>query len=339
MVGFATRSFTAICLIATVVACRAQSIAPIKLNLDTDFHAQSVLGGRTVDGNYSGSLRLRSEFSQSWNVELYGRLNSLPVAQFPSARDFGLQQASIEKSWRTDRLQLGLVRLPFGIYDTQETYASGLVGYPLPRSDYGLTSVDWGVPGAKWSGGSPGLQFEAAGFAGRAAGIWGNYNDLGGGALRLQTYTGGAIVGVSHWEGYFTQPVRGYGGPVSQRTAVSISGIDLRFTRPHLLLRGELLAGAMGGKQMLGGYLDLYYHLPKFQRVTLVARAEELRPNPDEPAGRQLTLGVRYTAAPDWILSVNWSRNNFDRAYQDTWTPYSGKSGALLLQVYHKAPF
>ena len=74
------------------------------------------------------------------------------------------------RSWRRTgaedggRVQAGLVRLPFGIYDPRETYASGLIDYPMPRGDYYYHSVDWGAPGVAWSGGPAHLQIEAAGF-------------------------------------------------------------------------------------------------------------------------------------------------------------------------------
>ncbi len=66
-----------------------------------------------------------------------------------------VQQASVEKEWggTAGRAQAGLVRLPFGIHDTRETYASGLIDYPLARGDYFYHSLDWGAPGVAWSGG------------------------------------------------------------------------------------------------------------------------------------------------------------------------------------------
>ena len=324
---------------AAASVCAAQSSTPFKLDFDTDVRASSVVGSRSLSGDYRGTLALDGGLGRGWNMEVYAHLGDRLIGSGPALGDVVFQQASVEKEWSSQRLEVGLVRLPFGIYDYRETYASGIIDYPLARTDYGYSSVDWGVPGAKWTGGSPNLQIEAAAFAGRSSGVWGNVNDAGGAALRLQTYRKGIILGASHWEGYLHLPAEPYnsygpaytpeGGP---RSAVSISGLDVRFTRPHLLIRGELLAGTLDGQQMNGWYLDIYYHLPKYQQFTFVARAEAMRPDSDEPIGRQITFGVRYTAARDWTLAVNWRRNNFDHAYSNSWTSFSGTSGMVYFQ-------
>lgn len=333
-----------LCQITVTTYCSAQSIAPTKLNIDSDFRMSSVVGNKSWAGQYTGTVALHSGLADGWNVEVYGRLKETPMGYLATPGDVVLQQALIEREWKSQHLQFGLVRLPFGIYDYRETYSSGLIDYPLPRVDYGLNSVDWGVPGGKWIGGSPKLQVEAAAFAGKSSGVWGNQNGVGGAALRVQTYLRGVILGASHWEGYLNLPeapgdsgVPTFSVAPSGRTLVHMSGIDVRFTRPHLLLRGEFLAGTLGDRQMEGWYLDVYYHLPKYQQFTIVARVEALRPDPALLYGRQVTLGVRYTAARDWTLAVNWRRNNFDHAYADSWTSYSGTRGTVFLQIYHKS--
>ena len=68
----------------------------------------------------------------------------------------------MEKELSGQRLRAGIVQIPFGISDTRETYASGIIDYPMARGDYGYNSVDWGAPGVSWLGGSPNLQIEAA---------------------------------------------------------------------------------------------------------------------------------------------------------------------------------
>jgi len=315
--------------------CNAQSPTATRLDIDTDVRASKVIGNKSADSHYTGSLGLRTGFAGGWTVDIYGHLNTTKTGWIPGITDLIVQQASVEKTWSTQRLQVGLVRLPFGIYDYRETYASGLIDYPMPRVDYGLRSLDWGVPGAKWSGGTSKLQVEAAGFAGRSSGVWGNFNDTVGGAVRVQAYFPGVIIGASHWQG--TMGLPDWTSGAVRHNSVHMDGIDIRYTRPHLVVRGELLYGALGGRQMEGAYVDVYYHLPKYQRITLVARAELLKPDPGLPYGDQLTFGIRYIAHPDWVLAMNWRTNNFNKAYQATWTPYSGSKGALFLQIYHKA--
>ncbi len=90
---------------------------------------------------------------------------------------------------------------------------------------------------------------------------------------------------------------------------------------------------------MYGWYLDIYYHLPKYEKFTLVARLEALTPGKDDPVGKQVTLGVRYTADAHWIFSLHWRRNNGSSSYKPSWTPYAGRSGDFLFQVYRKFRF
>jgi|GEM_PF-1472229 len=311
-------------LVSAVGSSHAQPSGQPAIELDFDFQARLAAVGNSSSSLHSSTVQLTDAFNSSWKVNLYGA---------DRRGVFLAQQASVEKQWGNQRLQGGIIRLPFGIYDLQETYATGLIDYPMARSDYRLNSVTWGVPGIAWSGGSPNLQVEAAGFNGRSAGVWSNPNIVGGEALRVQTYSKGLILGASHWDGYMQ-----FGPDTSPHRGVSVSGLDVRYTRPHLLLRGEYLAGRLSGLQMHGWYLDAYYHLPKYAKFTLVGRLEELKPGSDLPRGQQVTLGVRYTAAPDWIFSVNWRKNNGESMYEYSWTPPAGKGGDFLFQVYHKLP-
>ncbi|MDX1932187.1 MAG: hypothetical protein SFU56_06255 [Capsulimonadales bacterium] len=230
------------------------------------------------------------------------------------------------------RLQLGIVRLPFGIYDYRETYNSGLIDYPMPRVDYAFSAVDWGVPGAQWTGGSDRWQVEAARFNGNGAGVWSNLNGVDGTALRVQTFAPpGLVVGVSGWQGRQAA----FPGQ-SERKPVRLIGADWRWARPYLLVRGEVLAGTLAGDPMRGAYLDLYYRLPDRVRWTLVARGEFLKPTSVAPTARQITLGGRWNVDADLSLALNWRRNNMDRAYGFTWTTVSGTRGEFLFQLLRR---
>ena len=77
-----------------------------------------------------------------------------------------------------------------------------------------------------------------------------------------------------------------------------MTGLDLRYTKTQLLLRGEYLFGTLAGDHMRGWYLDAYYRLPQHEHWSLVARIERLKPGEDDPESRQFTLGVRYVATP-----------------------------------------
>jgi hypothetical protein len=309
------------CLLRPAVCAAQSEKLPLntRLDLDYDFRSRLAGSGGTQSQLYDGSTRLAIDPADKLHVEVF------------AARKYGslqIQQASIASDLRSSTLEAGVIRLPFGIYDYRETYASGIIDYPIPRVDFGLNSLDWGVPGAKWSGGGPKLQVEAAAFDGRAAGVWSNLNNVGGAACRLQTSFRDAIIGFSRWDGFFDT---NFGQNV--RSTAHVNGLDLRYTRPHLLVRGEYLFGAVG-QRMEGAYLDLYYHLPKFAKWTLATRGEFLRPGPAMPTRSQLTLGVRYTSSPQWILAVNWRKNN--HGYNYSWAPDTGSRGDLFFQVYRK---
>ncbi len=302
----------------------AQVERPV-VELNTDIRSRVAGVGKSGTGLYDASARLTAGLAPGLRLNIYGNRrygNLLP------------QQATLEKQWGPQRLQAGMVRLPFGIYDTRETYASGLIDYPMPRSDYFFNSVDWGAPGIAFSGGSPTVQLEAAYFNGRSSGLWGNANPVGGAAFRAQTYVKGVILGVSRWDGF---SVTQYNKDTRQN--VHVTGLDWRFTQPHLLVRGEFLLGSFGNDHANGSYVDVYYHLPKYAKFTLVGRLEYLKPGQADPTGRQITLGLRYAATPQWIFSVNWRKNNGENFYKPSWTPLAGRSGDWLFQAYHKLHF
>ncbi len=299
-----------------------------------------------MHGEIDLDLRSRVAAVGGSSSKLYDRTVSLEEALAPglSAKFVGsnrfhgsnVQQATIEQSTGNGRVQAGVIRLPFGIYEHQETYASGLIDYPMPRVDYAYNSVDWGVPGASWSGGTANLQLEAAAVSGDALGDWNNHNHVDGLVGRAQAYFGTCILGISRWDGHQNPFPDAYAAP---NEAVHLTGLDIRYTRPHLMMRGEYIAGELAGDQTRGWYLDAYYRLPQLEKWSLVGRVEQLKPGTSDPMSRQITVGVRWVAARDWILSVDLRANNMNKAYSPSWTAYAGGMGDLLFQAYHKITF
>lgn len=303
-------------------AGRAQAPAASGV-LDLDLRARIAAAGSSGAKLHATTLRLGIVLAPGVRIRAYG------THRYGA---FAAQEALVEKEWGGDagRAQAGLVRLPFGIYDPRETYASGLIDYAMPRGDYYYHSVDWGVPGVVWSGGPPRLQVEAAGFSGRGTGIWDNQARVRGGAARAQTYVGDAILGLSRWDGALQDvPTSPAGRPVH------MTGLDLRYTKTQLLVRGEYLFGTLAGDHMRGWYVDAYYRLPQHEHWSLVARVERLKPGDDDPESRQLTLGVRWVATREWTLAANWRHNN-GPFYAPTWTPSALKGGDILLQAYRR---
>jgi hypothetical protein len=227
-----------ILLIGLLRAANAQSGQAPRVELDFDVRARTSADIAPRVALFTGSIQLQSSLAPGWHLDLYGAHTTSALLAIPTNGAFLAQQAAIEYSWAAQRLQAGIIRLPFGIYDNRETYASGIIDYPLARVDWAWASVNWGVQGFKYTASSPKLQLEAAGFGGQGAGQWNNHTNVGGGAIRLQTSARDLIAGLSRWDGYIN---------ADDREEVHLSGLDLRYTRPHLLLRGEYLLGLMGG--------------------------------------------------------------------------------------------
>lgn len=312
---------------------RAQELKPYSLQFNTDLRARIGSTGASKATAYDNAVGLGLRLAPGWQFRYTGgQQNANGLTGYGGIfNKFVTQEAALERQWASGlRMELGIVRLPFGLYDNREMYAAGIIDYPLLRGDYALQSVNWGVPGIRIGGGSPRLQGELAVFGGQSAGMWNNLNNTRGVAGRIQVYQGNLILGVSHWNGSQSVSRRNPGERGTQ-----VTGLDMRYTLPHLLLRGEYLAGNLGGERADGWYLDFYYHLPKYEKFTFVGRVEEFRPKSNSGIGKQWTLGLRYTLNSDWILALNWRRNN-GIPYSGTWTPPTTRSGDLFFQVYHK---
>ena len=311
-----------VALLSFAGTAHAQTVSSVN-ELDLDLRGRIAASGASGTKLYTSALRTNTTLAPGVHLQLYG------THRYGL---YGVQQASIEKEWggTAGTAAAGIIRLPFGIYDLRETYASGLIDYPLARGDYAYHAVDWAVPGVMWSGGPPSVQVEAAAFGGRGTEIWDNTGQVRGAAGRVQTYAGTAILGFSRWDG------EAQNSPASVRMQpVHLNGFDLRYTRTQLLVRGEYLFGTLSGSRMTGWYVDAYYRLPQYEHWSLVGRVERLLPGSNAAEGRQTTLGVRYVAARDWTLAVNWRHNN-GPAYGKYWTPAAFGRGDVLLQAYHR---
>ena len=326
--SFLCLSLLGLACLSFLAPVRAQSSAPAINEIDLDFRTR--YDSYSATGSRLAALTLRNETPLAPGVRF----------RVYAAHRYGLdaaQEAVVEKDWggTAGRVDAGLVRVPFGIYDPRETYASGLIDYPMTRGDYAYHSVDWGAPGVFWSGGPANLQIEAAGFGGKGTGIWDNASEVSGGAVRAQTSLssdrlGSAILGLSRWDGTLHDKNTSL---VSR--PVHMTGLDLRYTRNELLLRGEYLFGTLAGSQDRGWYLDTYYRLPRQQRWTLVARVEALKPDDRFAESRQLTLGVRAVLSPDWTLAANWRTNN-GHSYGPNWTLSAPGRGDIFLQAFRR---
>jgi hypothetical protein len=113
----------------------------------------------------------------------------------------------------------------------------------------------------------------------------------------------------------------------------------MRYGAGHWVLRGEFIAGESAGNPTTGGYMDAYFRLPRYERWTVVSRLSYLKPDDDDPPGRELTFGLRWVPTSDWVLSANYRLNNGDSMYDTSWTDPTGFSRSLEFQAYRIVDF
>src|SRR5207244_12199251 len=90
----------------------------------------------------------------------------------------------------------------------------------------------------------------------------------GEGTIRVQHYGGPLIIGLNALREHARDPVSG-----ELRTARFL-GLDFRYSRASVILRGELVSGHLPGGSPQGYFVDLLYHPSALGRATLVARTE-----------------------------------------------------------------
>jgi hypothetical protein len=185
-------------------------------------------------------------------------------------------------------VQAGRFRTPFGISSGSDHAYSGFLRAPLIRYDgYFALSNNFLETGVGVVAGVPLLYVETAlgtpsdvGTAQRRSGL-----DR---VVRVQGTYRSLIAGVSHISTNPYQPI------AFARGRASFTGVDLRWMRNGVKLRGEWIAGQpFDGTRTTGGYVDLLVHRPGLGPVTAVLRAERLA---YETAPPRAIYATRYTA-------------------------------------------
>jgi hypothetical protein len=210
-----------------------------------------------------------------------------------------LAEAYAEWNSGRQRVRLGRFQVPFGIYNRSELYYVGLVNppilkgylggeYQVGRSEHGLGSL---LASGRW-------QLEAGLFAER--GGWRAVVPSGGeGSLRLQYYANSLILGLSGLCQQGIDPESGVDG------TARFVGLDFRFSRPSLILRGELVSGTAPGGYPRGFYLDVLYRPAALRVVTLVGRVESARGLSGESSYWRETVGFKWELGRGTALAVN----------------------------------
>jgi len=198
----------------------------------------------------------------------------------------------------------GRYRTPFGISAASDHAYTGFLRAPLIRYDgYFALSNNFLEHGADVLVGTPHLSVEAS--VGRPADIGTAQRRPGTDTvLRVQGYAGPFIVGVSHIRTQPYQPAQFAAG------RAGFTGVDARFMRSGVELRGELVAGRpFAGVTTTGWYADAIVHRLSMGPVTAVARVEQL--DYDTPDGafalhsRRQTVGARVRLRESVALQMD----------------------------------
>lgn len=286
---------------------------------DVDVRAGVDPSRSTSTRDYEEAIGGRAQVSEhvDLNARAVHKYGSVVVSQATAGYNSG-----------STRAELGIITVPFGLYNNLETYTSGIIGNPLVRDSYSDHATTWSLPGVLVTQTTPSVQVTAAGFDGRAYSDWNGASSLSGGAVRAQAYTGDLIVGVSGWAG--SQNTIDYG-----RYGVTLWGVDARYSLSHLVVRGEYIHGLIGGDTLDGAYVDTYYRLPGVETVTLVNRLEYARLAADIPYLRQWVVGARWTFSRGWFTAANLKLSNAGKWYDTT----GFKGQRLVFQIYHVVNF
>ena len=251
------------------------------LSMEFDGTAGFSTEGETAAG--AAQLRVFGDVARDYrvNVEATWADRSADVsdafgAAYPYGGRVSLSEAYVERLFRRDALLVGVragqYRTPFGIYSRSDYAYQGFLRAPLIRYDeYWSISNNFLERGVNVVAGGSRLQVEASvgtpgdiGEARRRGGV--------SGTVRAQAFYKSLIVGVSHIDSAPYAPARFASG------RLSFTGVDGRFARGGVIVRGEWIQGRpWSTPETSGWYLDGIVHRRFMGPVTAVVRSERLR--------------------------------------------------------------
>ncbi len=305
------RSAAPIAILCALLAAplHAQSItseAAITTGVTTEQHTAAaavqvrVFGDATAGVRYFGEVNWAARSHDDGGLDAFG-------AAYPYGNRAQIIEAYAERMFRPGGRILGVkagrYRTPFGISSGSEYAYSGFLRAPLLRYDgYFALSNDFLEQGVDLVAGVPRFTVEASvglpgdvGTAQRRSGV--------DSVLRAQSNLGAFIFGASY---IHTQP---YQSDLFAHGAAGFGGLDFRWMRGGVQLRGEWLAGhPFSGTSTDGWYADLLVHHLGMGPVTAVARVERLAYDAIAPfnlsADRQ-TVGARIRVINQLAVQVN----------------------------------
>ena len=288
---------------------RAQSItteAVLTTGASTDDVAVGAAQARAF-GDLKSGVRYFVEAAWARSSDEDGDSDAFDTA-YPYANRIQIIEAYGERMFHPGdgivNVRAGRFRTPFGISSASEHAYLGFTRAPLIRYDGDFALSNNALEhGADVVAGLPDLNVEVAlgapgdvGSQPRRAGL--------DSTVRVQGYYGPFIIGVSH-----TRTLPSETMPFATGHA-DFTGIDARFTRDGVQVRGEWLTGQpFDTATTTGWYADLILHRTFMGPVTAVARVERLDyETPFEELDRYMrrqTVGARVRVTTPLSVSVN----------------------------------
>lgn len=265
---------TFVVLCVTARAATAQSLA-VEAQQSQGVSSESIAFAGT-QARLLGEVRpgLRFTFETAWGARTEVTSDVFGTA-YPYDRTVSVMSAYV--AWeRLDRrglraVKAGRFRTPFGISEASDHAYVGFLRPPLMRyPGYWGLSNEFLEHGVSVLAGTPRLSVEVA--AGRNSDVGDARRQPGwDGVARVELAAGRAILGASVIDTTPNYPKMWAHG------RLRFGGVDARWMRDGLMLRGEWIAGSPhDGTATRGGYVDLTVHRPALGPVTLLARAERL---------------------------------------------------------------
>jgi|GEM_PF-1842268 len=250
----------------------------------------------TLETYYQSTSRTRGlQNYLSWlevNANLASNLRTT-VSYITSSFGNAYDEAFVAYDQGPNSVQVGRFRTAFGFGDWSDAFYNGFNHLPLMRTNplANRLALERDDTGAEITIGSDKWQVQAAAVDTRPGTDQFAPTKVRASTLRIQHPEGNFILGFDYLQG------------VSDHEGVA--GVDLRWSAPHLLVRGEAMRGFTGGKLGTGFYGDVTYRLPGYERTQLVGRVENYS-NDRQGEFWVETVGLRQVLLANLTVNLNY---------------------------------
>ena len=283
-----------------------------QVNISTTFIFESFIYTRPgTQGVKNRASWIYGEAQLNRSTKLVGSYLDFPIAGYtvkdqngadqyvPGSTLHILDEAFLETRFDDKVVRMGRIRSRFGFDDWSELFYTPIAQAPMvrtnPINNLALLRFDTGFD---IQGGRPDFEYQV--------GMVDTSNDgwqiapkrLDHASARVQFSRGDLIVGLNG-----LSKIQGGGN------RDTMAAIDLRWTRPNLIVRAEVDKGFDQGSNGEGGYIDVFYR-PQGMFRTQFGIREEAYNSPSGMRSSLTTVGFRHILSPEMALNVNYGWGN-----------------------------